>query len=72
MNAGNIVNMVVRIIMRRVIGKGINAGVDAVGKRMSRGKTDEGKEDDRPSPGAKTTGKRMKQSMRMARRMGRF
>ena len=72
MNGGNIVNMIVRVVMRRVIGKGINAGVDAVGKRMNRGKEGDAAQTGQSAPATRKTGKRMKQSMRMARRFGRF
>lgn len=70
MNAGNIVNMIIRLVMRRLIGKGINAGIDAVGSRMSRGKPDGAS----PAPGqgsaqARNLGKRARQAMRLARRL---
>jgi len=72
MNAGSIVNMVVRLVMRRVIGKGINAGIDAVGNRMSRGKQGDGAGAGTQAPQTGKTQKRVKQSMRAARRLGRF
>jgi len=69
MNAGNIVNMVVRLVMRQVIGRGINKGIEVVGDRMNKGKSAE--EQGQPPESGKTK-QRMRQSVRMARRFGRF
>ena len=69
MNANQIINMVVRMVMRRLLRSGVDAGINAVGKRMNRDKTPEevGK-----APDTGETEKRMRQSMRMSRKMGRF
>ncbi|WP_397541497.1 hypothetical protein [Roseovarius salis] len=72
MNANQIINMVMRLVMRRVIGKGVNAGINAVGKRMKNGQTEDGAEGSQQVQGATKTQKRVKQSMRAARRFGRF
>lgn len=37
MNANQIINMVIRQIMRRVVRGGVDAGFNAVGKRMAKG-----------------------------------
>jgi len=37
MNANQMINMVIRIVMRRFLSRGVNAGMDAVGKRMGGG-----------------------------------
>lgn len=63
MNIDRIIQMVVRQIVRRGVNAGINAGVDAVSRRKGGG-ADTGQ--------AKNTKKQIKQSMRIARRMGRF
>lgn len=67
MNANQIINMVMRIVMRRVIGGGINAGINAMGHRLSKGKGET-----RDVPHAGEAQKRMRQTMRATRRMGRF
>ncbi|WP_154148293.1 hypothetical protein [Roseovarius bejariae] len=36
MNANQIINMVVRIVMRKVIGAGVNKGMGAVGKGVDK------------------------------------
>lgn len=69
MNANTIINMIVRQVMRRVIGRGVNAGINAVESRMSGGKSDAAR---KPSPNAGQTQKRMRQTMRLTRKMGRF
>ncbi len=69
MNANRIVSMVINMIMRRLLRSGVDAGMNAVGKRMNKGKTDAeiGK-----SPDSRHATKRMKQSMRITRKIGRF
>jgi len=73
MNADRLISMVIRQVMRRVIGRGITAGIKAVsgGKSSQPGK----KRNDpqgRPVPGAAQDTKRARQAMRAARRLGRF
>lgn len=69
MNANQIINMVVRMVMRRVVRTGVNAGMDAVGKRMSKnGAGDTGQ----PVAHSGEAQKRMRQTMRMSRRIGKF
>ncbi|RKF17066.1 hypothetical protein D6850_05995 [Roseovarius spongiae] len=70
MNANQIINMAMRMIMRRLMRGGINAGMDAVGKRMSKGKT--GAPAEGAPPQGKEAQKRMRQTMRSMRRMGRM
>jgi hypothetical protein len=72
MNAGNIVNMIVRMVMRRVIGKGIKAGIGAVAKRRGQGARGEDGQKDSQAPQTGKTQRRLKQSMRAVRRIGRF
>ncbi|MBZ8119257.1 hypothetical protein KUD11_11440 [Roseovarius sp. LXJ103] len=66
MNVNSMVNMVVRMVMRRVMSKGINAGMDAATNRMSKGRPEGAQVDAAP------TQKRAKQTMRMARKIGRM
>ena len=66
MNANRIISMVINMVMRRVMRTGINAGMDAVGKRMSGGGGNQ------PAPDSGQTTKRAKDTIRMARRMGRM
>lgn len=66
MNVNQIINMIVRMVMRR----GLSTGMNAFGKRMSKGKGGESRQS-----GAANTGpsqKRMRQTTRLAKRMGRF
>ena len=69
MNANQIINMIVRTVMRRVIRSGLNAGIDAVGNKMSKGKPPKSTQ---PDPQAADTQKRMRQTMRVTRKLGRF
>ena len=69
MNAGNIVNMVIRLVMRQLIGRGINAGINKIGDRMDRGKS---ADETGKAPDSGKTRQRMSQSVRIARRLGRF
>ena len=71
MNANRIFNMVLHQVMRRLIGRGVNAGID----RMTRGGARaEGEQDRsaRPRSGKRQRAGSTKQAMRVARRMGRF
>ena len=69
MNANQIINMVVRMVFNRVVRTGLNAGINAVGDKMSKGKTPDqaGK-----APDSSETTKRMRQTMRVTRKIGRF
>ncbi|PTX55387.1 hypothetical protein C8N43_0020 [Litoreibacter ponti] len=63
-----IINMFMRIVMRKLIKAGINKGVDMAAKRGAAG--DELTPEQRQMAGKNK--KRAKQSVRMARRIGRF
>lgn len=71
MNANRMINMVIRMVMRRVMRSGMNAGIGAIGKKMNKGKTEDGNPS-KDAPETKDTQKRARQSMKMARRMGRM
>ncbi|WP_426372235.1 hypothetical protein [Aliiroseovarius sp. PTFE2010] len=65
------INMIVRMALRPLINRGINAGID----RMSKGKTDgtaspEAKQAQQAQ--AKEAAKRARQAARVTKRMGRF
>jgi hypothetical protein len=60
-----ILNMVIRRVMGPLINRGMNAGID----RVTRGREDATPEQQAQ---ARTTAKRTKEAMRLARRIGRF
>ncbi len=62
-----IINMAVRMIMRKLITLGIDKGVDAMAKRNGHKEADSAQQ----AQTAEST-KRTKQSIRMMRRLGRF
>ena len=66
MNANTMITMAMRMIMRRLMRTGVNAGIGAVGKRMNKGKEGSG------APDSKATQKRIRSTMKIARRMGRM
>ncbi|MFH0252701.1 hypothetical protein [Roseovarius aquimarinus] len=68
MNANRLINMAMRMIMRRLMRSGVDAGIGAVSKRMSKGK--EGQSG--PAPETKQAQKRARDTMKIARRMGRM
>ncbi len=67
MNAGRAINMIIRMVANRFINVGINKGVDAMAKRQNR-------PDATPEQKKKSheTTQRMRQAIRIIRRMGRF
>ncbi len=71
MNVDQMINMVVRMIMHRVLGRGVNAGIDMATRKFSK-KDDvdpnspEGK---RQAAQAQDLAKRSRQAMRLTRRM---
>lgn len=64
MDAGRIVNMIIHQVVRRLIGHGVDAGIN----RLSRGKNGE----DTMDPGMRRQQKQMQRSMKIGRRVGRF
>lgn len=71
MTTTRLIDRAMRIVMRKLLHKGIDAGVERASRRGQ-----DGDPQARPDPIAKAqtaeTKKRMKQSLRIARRMGRF
>lgn len=75
MNGNQIINMVIRMVMRRLMRGGVNAGINAASKRMKRGqadKTDAANASQSDAPDSRQTEKRVRQSMRVNRRFGKF
>jgi hypothetical protein len=62
MNVNQIITMVMRMVMRRLL----RGGVNAVGKKMSRGGGAA------PGPDGRKTVQRGRQAMKLGRRIGRF
>ena len=74
MNMNGLVNMIIRIVMRRFVGQGINAGINAVSgsRRKKRRPPQEEAGDTHSAPDSGKATKRARQSMRMMRRGGRM
>ena len=79
MNANQLVNMFVRIVMRKFMNRGIDAGIDAYARREGKGaRRDDG--DDKPASAqerkraqdAQAMARKAKQGARLIRRLGRF
>lgn len=71
MNANQLISMALRMIMRRVMRSGVDAGIGAVSRRMSKGKDADG-QDAPGTPQSGETQKRARDTMKIARRMGRM
>lgn len=71
MNLNQIANMVTRMIFRRLVGRGVNYGIDAA---MGKGKSKDEMtpEERRRAKATKQTIRRSKKAMRASRRIGRF
>ncbi len=65
MNANQLINMVIRMVTRRLL----RTGMTAVSNRMGKGKSSDGPGQ---NPESAETVKRAKQTMRAARRIGRM
>ncbi len=72
MNANRIINMVIRMIMNRVIRSGVNAGIDKFSQRGKKSADGQGSADPQQKKQTGDTQKRMRQSMRVARKIGKF
>ena len=77
MNA--IINMIIRQVMRRLVNKGIDAGFNQASRMGNCKKRQDGEVDPRPMPESKAdkrrarqSAQRAKQSMKVLRRIGRF
>jgi hypothetical protein len=77
MNANQLINMVTRIMLRRLINGGINAGINAASKAQKKqAATEPGpwgeKQQALPKAAPQFDAKRAKQAMRVTRKIGRF
>lgn len=70
MNANQLINMFVRIIMRKVVNGGINAGVKAFSGNNNAGRAHP--QEDRQKNTNAPTSKNVRQATRMARRITRL
>jgi len=71
MNANQLINMVTRIVVRRFVTFGIDAGVNALSKKDSAGRATP--QDERAlQQDGKQMSTRLRQSTRALRRLGRF
>ena len=69
MNPNQILKMALRMIMRRIIGKGMNLGMNAVERKMSKGQPSH--EQTKVTENRETM-KQVKQSLRVTRKFGKF
>lgn len=71
MNANHLINMIVRMVTRQLLHRGVNAGIDAV---AGRGKSREemSRDERQQARSAKKSVGRANQAMRAARRIGRL
>ncbi|KRS14379.1 hypothetical protein XM53_01240 [Roseovarius atlanticus] len=72
MNANRIINMVIRMVMNRLIRSGVNAGIDKMSKRGKKPADGQNAPDPQQKQQTAQTQKRMRQSMRVARKIGKF
>ncbi|MEL6595844.1 MAG: hypothetical protein AAFQ47_07895 [Pseudomonadota bacterium] len=72
MNANQIINMIVRMVMRRVIGAGVNKGIDMATKRGAKDPKNMTAEERMQAQQGKEAAKKMKQTAKMGRKIGRF
>ncbi|MEO1140575.1 MAG: hypothetical protein AAFW87_14110 [Pseudomonadota bacterium] len=72
MNANQIINMVIRMVVNRAVRGGVNAGINAVGNRMSKGKGGPANQAETDAPDSAETTKRMRQTLRATKKIGRF
>ncbi|MGK7653048.1 MULTISPECIES: hypothetical protein [unclassified Roseovarius] len=72
MNANRIVSMIIRMVMNRLIRTGVNAGIDKMSKRGKKPADGKGAPNPQHKRQTAETQKRMRQSMRVARKIGKF
>ena len=71
MNMNQVVNMITRLVLRRAIKTGIDAGVNLAAKRRG-GDPQNPEAAKHQGAQGKQTAKRARQAMRLSRRIGRF
>lgn len=67
-----IINMVMRLFLRKAINRGIGAGVNMAARRGKGAKPSDPAAERQQTAQGKNMSKRAKQAMRVARRVGRF
>ena len=72
MNANQIINMVLRMVMRRVIGMGGNKGIGMVTKRGAKDPKHMTPVERMQAQQGKAAAKKARQTAKLGRRMGRF
>ncbi|MBN2905447.1 MAG: hypothetical protein JXJ18_01930 [Rhodobacteraceae bacterium] len=72
MNANGLINMAVRIVMRKLMNKGVDAGIDLASRRGQGAQHPDAPPDPKLQARTRETRKRAQQAMKIARRMGRF
>lgn len=72
MNANRMINMVIRIVMRKLVGRGVNAGLGAMSRRGKNADAPQSEADRAQGRAARKQGKRARQAMRATRRATRF
>lgn len=79
MNVNGAVEMIMRLVMRRVIGKGVNAGIDMATRKFSGGGGQQPTDTNPNDPAArrqadqgKDVARRAQQMAKLGRRIGRF
>lgn len=70
MNANQLINMILRPIIRRLVNHGIDAGINAASKRDSAGRASP--QNQRGDAGLKQNAKQINQAAKMMRRINRF
>ncbi|WP_127112277.1 hypothetical protein [Shimia sediminis] len=72
MNANQLMNMIVRMFVRKAMNFGMKAGTDALNRRDTAGRSQPQQHRDGASPAPKFDAKQARQVTRMARKIGRF
>ncbi len=72
MNANQLINMVVRMFVRKAMNYGVKSGVDALNRRDSAGRARPQQEREGTPTPPKFNSRQAQQMARMARKMGRF
>jgi len=71
MNANQIINMILRMVMRKAVNKGLDAGINKVAGG-GKARDEMSPEERQQARSGKQAAKRTRQTMKMARRIGRM
>lgn len=72
MNANRLFNMILHHVMRRLLGRGIDAGIERVTRGRGSGQVLPEGRGKAGGPGDRKAARQRRQAMRVARRIGRF